>query len=403
MPNVSTRQTSPIQLKAQNQPQHAGHWLLAGLTALQKDVTTYTVMALGLILNKLNLAEAANQTYAWGSKHNPMFFHLLGDSVKDTDPEQALHYYQQALNTLANPSEQPNLLKKLAQVHSTQKEWAQAAICLETVLQTHPNDFDCMFHMAEVGILMHDWFKAMYYCKEGLNHDPRNPVLWGHLGYAMYRLEDTEGSVKAYQTALQFGRDDTWKSQVAQTLGQLTYQQTSHTTDAVGYFKQAIQLNPKNADALEMMAEIALKQNHIQDALEAYNQLLSLTPGRSDIYCALGYVLWQLDRNQEAVDAYLAAIHLDAHNAVALNNLGVIYLDEELMPLKALTLFEQAFAINPLYTLARFNAGRCHEMLGQTQQAAHAYSQAHQLNVDQPELDMQEIDERLKKLFILDC
>jgi tetratricopeptide (TPR) repeat protein len=409
MPHVSAGRTQPT-IKLKPKVKTPVQWVQASLDALCKDIGTQGFMALGQLCEWLNCYPLAQRCYLVGSRSNPMFFHMLGDSFVDTQADKALGYYQAALaqskqqNTLLGQSNtaEPNLLKKMAKVYSKKQQWSEATACLETVLESTPDDFDTMFHLAEVSVLMNNWFKAMYYCKEGLNHDPRNAILWGHLGFAMYRLEDTEGSLKAYQTAFQFGKDNLWKSQVAQTLGQLVYQQGGQTAEALNYFKQAIQLNPNNSDAVEMVAEMALKQNQIQEALEAYNQLLTLTPGRTDVYCALGYVLWQLDRNEEAVDAYLAAIHLDSKNAVALNNLGVIYLDEEHLPLKALTLFQEAFRLNPDYTLARFNEGRCLEQLGHIHEAAQAFSQSKQLNETNPELDEYEIDERLNRLFLLE-
>jgi tetratricopeptide (TPR) repeat protein len=359
-------------------------------------------MACGFLLEKCRLTRCAYSLYQVGSRFNPMFFHMLGDACCEHAEEQALSYYQAALNQPdAGAAHDPNLLKKLAKVYSKQQKWAEANDCLRQVFELRPGDFDNIYHLAELAVLRGNWFEALYYCKEGLNHDSRNPVLWGHLGYAMYRLDDTEGSVKSYQFALQYGQDDQWKSQIAQTLGQLMYQREASTDAALDYFKQAMALNPNNADAIEMLAEMAMKQHHMKDALEAYNKLLSLTTPRSDIYCALGYVLWQLDRNEEAIDAYLAALHLDSQNAVALNNLGVIYLDEEEQPSKAISLFIEAYKILPSYTLARFNQGRCYQLMGQTKKAAQAYSEARQLNQANPELDEHDIDERMAQLFAL--
>jgi tetratricopeptide (TPR) repeat protein len=418
MPSLSSstsKHRQPANLVVKKAKPAQAMWLYSGLVALAKDAGTYGLMALGQLCEHLHAQQAALTCYNWGSQFNPMFYQYLGDAYMDTHADRALGYYQQALQTTSDGSPDVdtqtvhakqafpsiNLLKKLAKAHSKQQQWAEAAVCLTTVFEQQPDDFETIYHLAEVSVIQGEWFKSMYYCKEGLNHDPRNGVLWGHLGFAMYRLNDTEGSIKAYQTALQFGQENQWKSQVAQTLGQLTYQQNGPVDHALDYFKQAMQLNPHNVDAIEMLAETALKQNHLQEALSAYSQLLGLTNERSDIYCALGYVLWQLDRNDEAIDAYLGAIHLDSKNAIALNNLGVIYLDEQLLPGKALTLFQEAFRLNPHYTLARFNEGRCYDILGKTKMAAEAFSEALTLNEISPEMDSLEIQERLNHLFAL--
>ena len=77
----------------------------------------------------------------------------------------------------------------------------------------------------------------------------------------------------------------------------------------------------------------------------------------------------------------------------------MIYLDEQSNAVTALELFEKALSLKPDYTLAAFNIGRSREMMGLTAEAARAYSNALALNANNPELQSDEIQDRLNGLF----
>jgi tetratricopeptide (TPR) repeat protein len=70
-------------------------------------------------------------------------------------------------------------------------------------------------------------------------------------------------------------------------------------------------------------------------------------------------------------------------------------------PEEALEYFEEAIDLNPNYTLAYFNAGRASQELGFTNDAAHYYQTAIDLNRLTEELEEEDIQARLYSLFEL--
>ena len=68
---------------------------------------------------------------------------------------------------------------------------------------------------------------------------------------------------------------------------------------------------------------------------------------------------------------------------------------------KSLEYFEEAIELNPSYTLAYFNAGRASQQMEFTNDAANYYQMAIDLNKLTNELDEEDIQERLHKLFEL--
>ena len=95
------------------------------------------------------------------------------------------------------------------------------------------------------------------------------------------------------------------------------------------------------------------------------------------------------------------AVELKPDNEYAQNNLGILYLDGLMDAEEALEYFEEAIALNPNYTLAYFNAGRASQEMGFTNDAAHYYQMAIDLNRLTDELEEDDIQARLHSLFEL--
>ena len=111
--------------------------------------------------------------------------------------------------------------------------------------------------------------------------------------------------------------------------------------------------------------------------------------------------MWEKDYLEEALVSFHKSIDLNPENEYAQNNLGILYLDGLVNPEEALEYFEEAISLNPNYTLAYFNAGRASQELGFTNDAAHYYQMAIDLNRLTEELDEEDIQARLHSLFEL--
>jgi len=79
--------------------------------------------------------------------------------------------------------------------------------------------------------------------------------------------------------------------------------------------------------------------------------------------------------------------------------LGVIYLDDLGNTKEASRLFKIAIECNEDYTLAHFNLARAYAILGQNMEAAQHFQKSLDLNAYTNELDEDDIQYRLHKLF----
>lgn len=368
--------------------------------AFVADAQTYAVLNTGRLLKSLGLTSLNIKLYEWAGRRmttEPIFFHLLGDLYnRQKNYDAAIYYYNRAQELDGD-----NLLlhKKLSRCYSRCHDPGSAAKSLEKVVEADAGDFDSLYMLAQLYTEQHDYIRALYHFKELARRRPENPYIHSNMAYILFKLEDYDGAIKHYQAAVNHGEDDVWTATVAQTLGTIYYQIRQDFSAAAAMFQLANQLDPANLDVLTMMADIHAEQGNLEAAVTVYKTLLSHNPDDPECLTYVGYLLWQLDRNDEAIQAYRKAVDNDPDNAIAYNNMGVIYLDEQDKPDEALALFRQAFAIKPDYTLACFNIGRAEERLGRTSDAARMFSDALALNAENPELTDEEILDRLDGLF----
>ena len=155
----------------------------------------------------------------------------------------------------------------------------------------------------------------------------------------------------------------------------------------------------KNYDLVISLGDVYMAQYDLENAIRTYCDAITLCPDNYRGYSKAGIALWEKDYLEEALVAYHKSIELNPENAFSHNNLGIIYMDGLGDAEEALEYFEQAIELDETYTLAYFNAGRASQMMGFTNDAAHYYQMALDMNSITNELDEDDIRERLHKLF----
>lgn len=364
------------------------------------DVQVLSLIGAGRVAKSFGLAGVTSSLYEWAGRVLPqeaIFFHLLGDLHTEKDNlDGALYFYQRAREL---EPENPLLHKKLGHVYNECKDTANAAKSLEKVVEADAADFDTYYALAQIYSDQANYMRALYYFKQLLAQSPDNPYLHSNIAYILFKMEDYDGAIQEYQSAVKHGKDPVWTATVAQTLGTIYYQVKQDLESASRIYRLACQLDPSDLDCLSMLGDIYTEQGNFEAAIETYRYIISVEPDNAECYNYLGYLLWQLDKNDEAIEAYQKAIELHGENPIAYNNLGVIYLDEKCQLPMALEMFQRALSQKPDYTLACFNVARTLEAMGRTAEAAKGYSHALTLNAQNTELSSDEISERLEHLF----
>jgi S1-C subfamily serine protease len=95
--------------------------------------------------------------------------------------------------------------------------------------------------------------------------------------------------------------------------------------NAVGYFENAANKNPKRAEAWVQVGYCKVKQGKNQEAIRAYLQALQLKPNDAEIYNKLGDAYYYAGRLREAIESYTEAAHLRPDCAETFYNLAIAY------------------------------------------------------------------------------
>ena len=97
--------------------------------------------------------------------------------------------------------------------------------------------------------------------------------------------------------------------------------------NAVSYFENAVNRNPKRVDAWIQVGYCKVKQGKNEEAIKAYLQALLLKPDAEDILNKLGDAYYYASKPREAVETYKEAIRLYPLGAEAYYNLALVYFE----------------------------------------------------------------------------
>ena len=97
--------------------------------------------------------------------------------------------------------------------------------------------------------------------------------------------------------------------------------------NALGFFENAVNKNPRRADAWMQVGYCKVKQGKNAEAIRAYQQALRLKPESADLHNKLGDAYYYAGRLQEAVASYQEAVRLRPEAADAYYNLAIAYDD----------------------------------------------------------------------------
>lgn len=95
--------------------------------------------------------------------------------------------------------------------------------------------------------------------------------------------------------------------------------------NAIGYFENAVNRNPKRVEAWVQVGYCKVKQGKNLEAIKAYQRALQLEPASAEIYNKLGDAYYYAGRLNEAIEAYTQATRLRPDLAESYYNLAIAY------------------------------------------------------------------------------
>jgi protein O-mannosyl-transferase len=123
---------------------------------------------------------------------------------------------------------------------------------------------------------------------------------------------------------------------------------TGRLDEAIQHFRQAVQLQPDYADALNNLGRALLTEGRAQEAIEHLQQALLLKPNFLEAEVNLGKAFIQVGRLQDAIQHLEFALKLKPDDANTHDHLGIAYLLAGRLP-DAAGQFQRTLQINPNY------------------------------------------------------
>jgi tetratricopeptide (TPR) repeat protein len=140
-------------------------------------------------------------------------------------------------------------------------------------------------------------------------------------------------------------------------------------------FDAALAIDPNHVKSLMNMARVRIEQKRADEAIALLTRASSIQPGSGEVHRLLGRAYAVNGNPDEAVDAYRQAIELDGQDAWAMNNLGLILLEQQQAE-EALPLLVKAVALRKDTPAFHNNLGMALEHTGRFRAAAAAYKDA---------------------------
>ena len=369
---------------------------------ISDDISVFKYNTIGKFLEKINKFPAAAKLYRKAinsTEHGEIFYNRMGDmAVKSLEFDMAVHCYRNVLE--ANPLNR-DVWAKLATVLQTYFPDSQdeAIDCYEKLLEFDEDKAPIYYELGHLYLAKDDKINSMSAFKLAVELDSENPFYNNSLAYAYSRAELYDDAIYHYKRAIDLNPDNVWTSIVCQALGSLYAEVNGNVDAAIAAYQAGLILDPNNYDLHLALGDIYMADYNLDSAIRAYCDAITLNPNDHRGYTKVGIALWEKDYLEEALVAYHKAVELNPENEFAHNNLGILYLDGLMDAEQALEYFEEAISLNPSYTLAYFNAGRASQAMGFTNDAANYYQMAIDLNKLTNDLEEEDIQERLHKLF----
>ena len=110
--------------------------------------------------------------------------------------------------------------------------------------------------------------------------------------------------------------------------------------EAIKEYENVLKINPEDADAMERLADLSLRNKQFGQAIKYYEQLKIKLPRKSSIYTGLGFAYGELKKYPLSAENYEKAIKYGAKDSTIHYNLAYAY-DKMGMEKKAIAEYEK--------------------------------------------------------------
>jgi len=239
--------------------------------------------------------------------------------------------------------EDPDLFLMLGDIYFVLGQTDNAISSYKRAVELDPDGGKTLLKLAEVYLVLKQYDMALRYIDGAISRNAENSNAFYLKGILKMETGDTTSAITNLKIAANV--DTTYYDAIMQTAGLLLDMGDS---TAKTYYTKALRIRPNDESALFFLAMSYQEIGKYDQALDVYNQINGLYPA----------------------------------NKHAFYNSGYIYMVEMLDFENAIQAFQSAIIIDPSFTNAVFNLGRCYEEIGRYDEARLQYKQTLELRIN---------------------
>lgn len=240
-----------------------------------------------------------------------------------------------------------------------QKNWDGAIVEFKKVIMAEPDNTLALSFLLDCYVKKNALVEISNEYEKSALEKPQDALAQTYLGMAYFvkSLLETSMQEEAIQQFKQAIKLDPAFSMAHTGLG-MVYFQKRMIPRAKGHFFKAIQLNPNNVMALELIGNIFLVDDkQPENALDYFNKIREIYPFYPDTYYYIGSSSYDLGKYDDAIKALEHAMLLDplgiTQGYYAPVLLGDLYLKLKKYP-EAQEAYKKALLINPQNSYAKY-------------------------------------------------
>jgi tetratricopeptide (TPR) repeat protein len=219
-----------------------------------------------------------------------------------------------------------------------------AAQLAQRALEIAPTDLPALIIAVEIQHAQRNYDAAIAIVDGVLEHEPKHAWALGMKGVLLHARGDLHEGINTLRSIDVQTPDLAW---VLVALAQMLHQLGSdHDAKALVLLDRALELNPREADALHAQAQIELDCDQVSHAVEALRQAIDIEPQSATLQCTLGRALFRSGDFAAAEQAFDKALRLDPKSTAALAGKAEVLQAEDRGD-QALSLLRLALRLDP--------------------------------------------------------
>ena len=142
-----------------------------------------------------------------------------------------------------------------------------------------------------------------------LDVDPDFALAYAGMGDALFKLERYAEALETLGRAVALQPDLPVAASLHRLMGR-SAQELGHA-DAAEHYARAIEIDPRDAEAIDRLAMARFQEQRYAEAHALYRTLAGITPDSAQTHSNLGATLYYLGRSEDALRSFERALSLD--------------------------------------------------------------------------------------------